>query len=80
MLRKLAVCASLVFALTLTGCTSSTTSAAEESSVGFDAAAGKTCEMSGECTADKAAHCTKDQAAACEKPMGDCCDKDAPKN
>jgi len=79
MLRKLAVCASLVFALTLTSCTSSTTSAAEESSVGFDAA-GKTCEMSGECTAEKAAACTKEEAASCEKPMGDCCDKDAPKN
>ncbi len=80
MLRKLAVCASLVLALTMTSCTSSSTSAAEESSVGFDASA-KACEKSGECTAEQAAHCTKDEAANCEKPAaGSCCDKEAPKN
>jgi hypothetical protein len=79
MLRKLAVCASLALALTLAGCNSTTPSAAEESSVGFDASA-KTCAKSTECTAEQAAKCTKEEAAACAAKADACCDKSAPKN
>jgi hypothetical protein len=71
MFRKLAVCASLALALTLTGCNSTTTSAADESSVGFDASAKST-----ECSAEKGAACTKEEAAKCEMKK-ECCEKEA---
>jgi uncharacterized lipoprotein NlpE involved in copper resistance len=78
MLRKLAVCASLVLALTLTGCANTTTSAADETSVGFDANAKAACSTTTECSAEKKAECEV-KKIDCEAKAMECCDskKDA---
>lgn len=81
--RSLIVCA-LMLALTLTGCAYTTTSEADQQSVGFDSAAHlANCALGEACDAQGPGECTLSQKQQCEAAKKECsyskaaCDKAA---